>query len=421
VATDTLILTQAQAPPSPMAPRGLLALALRNLWRQRSRTLYTISGIVFTMLLLVFVYGIQVGTFNLTLDGTAKLWVGHLQIQHEDYFDDPVLENTISNVSAVLERVRAQPGVSAVAARATAFGLMSRDEISVAVGLVGTSSDEWGGLTKSVTEGRYLAGPGELVLGARLAQNLNAKVGDELVVLGTDRLGGVAAFAGNLVGIVETGIPAMDRSVAHIGLADLSEVWGLHDEAHEVAILADDPGSADDLAQNLTRPGERVLTWAELLPEISQMKTLKEGGTLVMVGVIGLIVIFSVVNTFMMVIFERTPEFGMMKALGMRPMTLVKLVMLEALCLSSIGAVAGFAISGSLVAILGVTGIPLPAELMEGMSQMMGADLKIMPVMDWGVAIGGSVILVLGIGLGALIPTLKLKKLAPVEALRRVA
>ena len=95
------------------------------------------------------------------------------------------------------------------------------------------------GLINVVRDGRYLAGPGEAVVGSVLARNLGLAVGDEIVVLGTAKEGGVAATLATVVGTFTSGQVALDRALMQIPIGDFREAWGLApDEAHVVVVLA---------------------------------------------------------------------------------------------------------------------------------------------------------------------------------------
>ena len=84
------------------------------------------------------------------------------------------------------------------------------------------------------------------------------------------------------------------------------------------------------------------------MPEAVQFIELKSIGTHVMFALIAIIVSFSIVNTFMMTVFERTPEFGMLMAIGMKPGRIMGQLATEALCLALLGVFLGLLVSALL-------------------------------------------------------------------------
>ncbi|MDA1076950.1 MAG: ABC transporter permease, partial [Proteobacteria bacterium] len=172
------------------------AIAWRNLWRNGRRTWLGAGGIAFALMILVVGQSTQQGSFSAAIDNGARLMTGHLQIQHPMYQDDPRLEHLLSNASSIRDEVLKRPGAVAASIRAETFALASVGERSFGAQIVGVQSRrevQWSTLPAMVDEGRYLKGPGEAYVGAILARNLGATVGDEIVVLGTAKEGGVAA------------------------------------------------------------------------------------------------------------------------------------------------------------------------------------------------------------------------------------
>ena len=305
---------------------SLTLIAWRNLWRNRRRTWLTSGGIAFAVWLLVFSMSMQDGTFEIMVDNGARLALGHVQIQHPAYQDDPRMEFTLRGSDALRARALDEPAVVAASEQAHGFALVSHGERSFGAQIFGVDparESSWSSLPGMVEDGRYLAGPNEAVIGSVLARNLGAAVGDEIVVLGTAKEGGVAATLATLVGTFSSGQVALDRALMQIPIDDFRAAWGLApDEAHAVVVLAGSVTDSVRVAADLQAdvgPGTRVLDWRDLMPEAVQTIDVKFIGTLLFFALVAIIVTFSIVNTFMMTVFERTPEFGMLMAIGMKP------------------------------------------------------------------------------------------------------
>lgn len=409
------------------AQRGsgsLTLIAWRNLWRNRRRTWLTSGGIAFAVWLLVFSMSMQDGTFEIMVDNAARLALGHAQIQHPDYQDDPRMEYTITGSDRLRERAAAEQDVIAVSEQAHGFALASHGERSFGAQVFGVDyarEAAWSSLPGLVSEGRYLAGPGEAVMGATLARNLAVSVGDEIVLLGTAKEGGVAAALATVVGTFSSGQVALDRALMQIPIDDFREAWGLApDEAHTLVILASTVADSTEVAAALKADEQvqaRVLNWRELMPEAVQTIDVKFIGTLLFFALIAIIVTFSIVNTFMMTVFERTPEFGMLMAIGMKPGRIMGQLALEALFLALLGGVTGLLLSAALLAPLAEFGMPLPASATEALNAYNLPD-RMYPRFSNTAAIASVLIMLVGTQFAAFIPALRILRMRPVEALR---
>jgi len=264
------------------------------------------------------------------------------------------------------------------------------------------------------------------VIGEVMARNLGAKIGDDLIILGTAKNGGIAAHAGQIVGILRTGVSEVDRSLVQIPIADFREAWSMEaEDAHMVVgvsrtLLASEDGT--QLARDIQGPGAEFshLAWQDLLPEIVAMTEMKDVGTQFMFYFICIIVGFSVINAFMMLIYERTNEMGVLLALGMRPHQLLIQFQIEAFLISSLGLILGFAFTLITLWPLKEFGIVFPESLLENYPPDFATKMpeRLYPAYNWESARIAMVVIVLGIQVAALIPCLRIFGLRPVEAIR---
>ena len=400
-------------------------IAWRNLWRNRRRTWLTSGGVAFAVWLLVFGQSMQDGSFEIMIDNGARLSMGHIQLQHPQYSDDPRMEFSLQADAGLIEQIEGMPHVQSAMPRAQGFALASFGERSFGALITGVDfarEARFSSLPGMVEDGRYLNGPGETVLGSVLAKNLGVTVGEEIVLLGTARQGGVAAVVATVVGTFATGVVEIDRSILQIPIEDFQSGWNFSpNQVHAVVILAESVAASEELAAQLdaelTDSHIRVLGWRELMPEAQQTIDLKKISIRLLFAIIAIIVSFSVVNAFMMTVFERTPEFGMLMAIGMRPGAIMAQLMLEALWLGILGVALGVLIS--LVCVLPMTayGIPLPEDAAEILRQYNMPD-RIYPAFSMNAVLVSTIIMLVGIQLAAIVTSLRIRRMSPVEALR---
>jgi len=135
-----------------------------------------------------------------------------------------------------------------------------------------------------------------------------------------------------------------------------------------------------------------------------------------MYGVLIVLVAFSVLNTQLMSVLERTREFGLMLALGMRPQRLARLVAMETLLMASLGLALGVLAGAALTAYLSHAGITYPG--MDEMAARFNMPARMYPEVSSLGLLAGPLLVFLGTLLAALYPALRLFRLQPVAAMR---
>lgn len=403
-------------------------LAWRNLWRHSRRTWLTVAAMVFCNTLLIFMISLQLGTYDMMINNSLAMVTGHMQVQHADYNEDQRMRDTVPAVEALAAQVAAELGVDTVAARGQAFALASSDDRSFGVLLAGVqpaSERLVSSLPGLVSEGRYLQPDDSdaIVIGAVLARNLKVGLGDELTFLGSGRDGSFAAGLATVVGIVATGMDEIDRSIAQVPLNWFQDVFSMGDHGHVVVARAPDleqVGGAVARVATLLPPdsGLTVLDWDALQPGLRQAIRSDLASGWVMYSVFILLVAFSVLNTQLMSVLERTREFGVMLALGMGPGRLARLVAIETLLMSLLGLVLGLIAGGLVVAWLAYAGFSYPG--MEEMAAQFNMDSRFYPQVSVVALIWGPLTVFLFTMLAAVYPSLRLYRLEPVQAMRAV-
>lgn len=421
--TEDVLSSHAIHRPRPATPPLFWSLAWRNLWRNRRRSQITIGGIAFAMVLLVFVPSMQYGMFGTMIENATRLLAGHVQVQKRGYLEDARMERTVTGFAALRERLAALPHVLAVGGRAYGFVLASANDRSVGAQVMGVMPDietKVSSISEHIVAGRYIERGDEVVAGAHLVHNLSLELGDEVILLGTAVEGGVAALALHLVGVFDTGQPELDRTLLQIDLETFSEAFDLHDEAHAAVLRLDDFHRAETTANAVAAwlPADLdALSWNRLMPEVEDTIDIKHTTADFLFVVLLLLVVFSVVNTFVMTVYERTRELGMLLAIGMRRSKIVWMLHAEALLLALVGVAIGVVIGAVIVAALSRVGISLGNDMGEILQQYHMPD-RLRPVFDPAAAVWASLAMMLATQVAAGVATSRVRRLTPVEALR---
>jgi len=402
----------------------VLRLAWRNLWRHARRTWLTIGAMVFSNTLLVFMISFQFSMYGLMIDNTLMVFSGHMQVQAPGYKDDQKMRQVVPEVQPLADRLRRELDSDTVAARGWAFGLASSEERSYGIGIYGVEPEFENNVSNIpglVKDGRYLQrGDGmEIVIGTMLARNLRAGVGDELTLLGSGLDGSFAAAVVTIVGIFDSGVKEIDRNIAEMPLAAFQDVFYMDGAGHQVVILAptlnEGPAVQEQVASTLP-DGLVVHDWTVLQPGLKQAIQADMSSAFFMYGILVILVAFSVLNTQLMSVLERTHEFGVVMALGMKPGRLGRLVMLETALMGLIGFLMGAAAGALLTYWFSVNGLSYPG--MEEMAANFNLPGRVYPQVSLLKTVFGPAVVFVFTLLAAAYPAWRLRRLHPVEAMR---
>ena len=408
-----------------------IKMAWRNIWRNSRRSVLTILAIVFATMLLVFMLSFQFGSYDTMINTAVKIHTGHVQVQAEGYTDKMDIRLVVPNPGAVDDVIKDIPGIEAYTSRANAFSLVSSSDRTYGVLLTGIDPEreaKVSTLKKLVQRGEYLAQEDTdmALVGELLARNLKVDIGDELVALGQGRDGSVAASVLKVKGIFSSGEDKFDRNSVQMPLGYFQDVFSMRGAVHEMVVLG---RSLEDVkkikkelgagVRSIDNDGNLVvLDWAELMPGIVQSIKLDLVSGLIMYVILIVVVAFSILNTFLMAIFERTREFGVLMAIGMTPGRLMKSLFLESATITLIGIILGIISGGMITWYYQVHGILISgaAELLSqyGLPERMYPQLSVLSV-----SIGAGIVLIITI-LTAIYPVLKVRRLRPVEAMTAV-
>lgn len=400
----------------------IVRIAWRNLWRNPRRTWLTAAGISFACLLVGASVSMQVGSYAGMVRSATGFLQGQIQIAAAGYVEDERIEQTLTGVTETLRHLRSQTPY-AYAPRARGYALVSAGERSFGGLLTGVDfAQEQRVVTffRNVQTGRLPAHSGEVLLGETMARNLGVNPGDEVVFLGTAKEGGVAALALVVAGIFSSGQAEIDRNLMFADLTAVQNAFALGDEVHQIVVHAGDPADtaqAVEVLQQYFESTVRVRGWWAVMPDVVQAIELDRISGWMVYGAIVLLVSFTVVNTFLMVVFERTREFGMLLCVGMRPGLITTQLMLEAFFMWGVGVAIGLASTLGLVGYFANVGIPIDG--LEDLTTTFFLEDRIYPALSLEAVSAAPLILLVGTQLAALIGALRVRRLKPIQAQRQ--
>lgn len=345
--------------------------ALRSLGRNLRRTSLSVVGVAIGVAIGLLAIAWIRGEETMVINSAAGGGVGHLRAAPRGWNERRDVELRLHDWEGTLDRVRATEGVVAASPRAIVGGLLGLGTRSAHVQLTGvdpTTEPRVLRYVRTIPEGRYLDADarGEIVIGRTIASRLGAELEDELVVTSVDANGEMQSALLTVVGIAQTGSREIDAIIAHVPLADVEQLSG-REGASEITLLIDDPKAIAAmrpiLASEVSEEDE-VLTWLDVSPELRN--SLEGDGAFMSMAVviILIVVLLGVASAQLTGVLERRKEFAVLRALGMRGVALVRVVVTEGLALGFTSGLAALALAAPFIFYLSTTGVDL-SKMME--------------------------------------------------------
>ncbi|MDM8524074.1 ABC transporter permease [Desulfococcaceae bacterium HSG8] len=405
-----------------------IRMAWRNIWRNPRRTLLTIAAITFASLLLVFMLSFQFGSYEAMINAAVKIQTGHLKVQAEGYNEKMNIRQAVPDPDAVCNILDTIPEIDAYTSRGIGFSLISSEDRTYGAMVVGIAPVREAGvstLRQLIREGEYLSenDTDKAIVGKLMAKNLQVGLGDELTLLGQGRDGSVAAAVVTIKGIYSSGQDEFDRSAIHIPLEYFQEVYAMRGAVHEIAVIGKSLGDVAEIKKAVAsglkplkmKKPLALLDWKELMPGLLQAISMDLVGGLIFWFLLIIVVAFSILNTFLMAIFERTREFGVMMAIGTSPGRLTRLLLTESMFMTATGIATGILLGCLITGYFQVYGINL-GDANELLRQY-GISGRIHPKLSLLSALLGPAMVLFITFLTALYPAFKVRGLRIVEAM----
>ena len=399
------------------------ALAWRNVWRNRRRSLVTMAAMALGLWVMVLyaalIDGYLVGMERNLLD----LEVGDVQVFDLEYRAGPSLYRRIDEPRDVLERLDAAGYPATV--RMLGAGLAAAGDNSAGVSFRGVDVERDARVSRvheHVRQGAWLdpADPRGAVLGTRLARILGVGPGDEIVVVSQAADGSMANDLFIVRGVLSSIAEDVDRGGVYITIDAFRELLVVPQGVHQL-IVRRAPGETLGQTAEAVRaaaPELDVKTWRELMPTVASMFDSTRGAMYFMFLIINTAIGIVLLNAMLMAVFERVREFGVLKAVGVGPGSVMGIIMLETAVMVLVAVIAGTLLSIPALWYLVEHGLDM-SNMTAGVSV---AGMSFDPV--WRAAVtphtyfGPIVMLVVIVFAAAFYPALRAARISPVEAMR---
>lgn len=353
----------------------ILAMALRNLGRNRRRTFLAALSVFIAMLLVVFLDGFMVGYQDSATRNFTKNTTGNVNITTEEYrarerfMPASAALRDSDAVIAAIQRTPALAGrIDQVAARAS-FGvvLSSGPVTKVALGIAGDPVAERRllMLDKSLLPGgAYLVRPRDAIIGKKLADALGLKAGDELRVIAEKADYGLGFKKFRISGLFSTGLEGIDGSMFMVSLDDARDLLGLGKGATQLLVMLKDYRESDRAARLITAQlssagfgNLSVRSWTST--DVAQFVRFSAGIQSMIQLITEVLGAFIISNVMTMALMERRREIGILKSMGMRKASILGLFLAEGTLIGVIGSVAGALVGAGIDLYFKINGLNL--------------------------------------------------------------
>ena len=411
------------------------AIAWRNLWRNRRRTLLTLFSIVFGVFLAIMFTALQDRNWSDMIDLAARLGGGHVSIAHLDYSEIPSLKKTIQDASVLAAIARKQQYVTKVTGRISGSVMLNTAGESYGATFIALDPTVEDKHTLSLLDPDALmegtmfttANDKGIILGYKLAENLGVSLGNKIVYTMTDKQGEIISGLARLSGTIKTGAPNLDAGLSLLPLATIQEFVGYAPgEITKLAVFIEDQRKSSEVAERLDdaiNMEVAVLPWYRSQPELAAFIALKVGGTRFMSAFIGLLVAAGIFNTLFVSVMERLREFGILMAIGFTPLRLFSLVMMESFWLALLGLVGAAVVTIGPYLYLSSVGIDI-GKILDAQGTLDIAGVAMSTTLKVGIFPESVLMIciaaVVATLLAGLYPAWRAGNVAPVEAIKLV-
>ncbi len=403
----------------------LLRLAWRNIFRNKRRTI--LSGIAIGIGLGVMIFGdaFMIGMFESMIRSATDSFIGQGQIHADGFRDTLEVEKTVNNLQRVVDGLKNEKRIKNFSLRTQSFAMLTSAANVTSIMLYGIDpvhEKDISEIDEAIKEGTY---PGDsdmqqILIGSKTAATLEAGIGDRLVVtVAQAGTGDLSQEMFRVSGIFHFGIQEMDGAMVFIDLKKSQEILGLGQDVHEIALRFHDLKDAGDRSLNFwkkySQNGNEAIGWKDIMPQMEALLKMSDLSKAITAIIIFSIVGLTIMNTLFMSLYERMFEFGVLRAIGTRPLRMALMILLEGGYLAVISIIIGNAIGFFFSYLFSVYGIDYRGIEFAGTT----INELIYPVMNTRQYLLNPLYVFLFTLIAAIYPAYYTARLTPAKAMKR--
>lgn len=346
--------------------------------------------------------------------------------------------NTLSDWQTIVASSVKQPHVLASAPYISAQAMLSFDQgVQGAIirGIQPAAESKVADLAKNMKVGRLSdlqAGEFNIILGADLAYNLGAQMGDKVVVMAPQGQFTPAGVVPRLkqftvVGLFSSGMQSYDAGLALIHMDDAAKLYRMEDKVSGVRLKLDDLFIAPAIAKaysaqlNSTGSGESyyISDWTQQQGNLFKAIQMEKRVMFIILTLIVAVAAFNIVSTLVMAVTDKRADIAIMRTFGASPASIMMIFIVQGALIGIIGTLIGAAVGVIIAQNIGVI-IPF----IEGLFHIQFLDKDVYQISEvpsdliWSDVMTIVIVSFILSLLATLYPSWRASKINPAEALR---
>ena len=401
----------------------LITLALKNLKRNKRRTISTIIGIVVSVILISFILTL-IYSFQTTMIEDVKSRIGNYHIR---------IDQTTTHIAMKFNQMQEKIENTAISQIIGAADYET--QLNNKQGIIIEGYDEIALYNRDINliEGRMPQNEKEILISNYLINNMKkpVKIGDQLTLdvqkvkltISNDGMeeflnpDGIDKITYTVTGIIKQTIKEANTSNAYIAITKLEQITEV--SPCEVTILLKNPKEESTFYHELMNSSikNHILENNELLLWQGATNGINEKSQLELIGVISILIIVAITiilirNSFQISISERMKEFGTLISIGATSKQITKIVLIEGIFYTLISVPIGLILGIGLV-FFSTNGIGNFLESMYNNELTMQFSINVVSI------IASILLIILATFISCIKPIKEVKKVSPIETIKQ--
>ena len=405
----------------------IFKIAWRNIYRNKKRTLITVTSIFAALFLIILMRALQFGFYDNIIKTVVESYAGYVEVHADGYWDNQSLDNSMEVDQKLINDISSVEGVENIVQRLQTFSLISMGEKTKGGVINGVDISDEQKITdwnKKMVSGSFDLGENEIIVGKGIAEYFDIRENDTLILYGQGYRGMMAAGKYRVKGVIDLKNPDLNKLGIFMAIESARNYVSSEEISTHIIIdkeqYYDEEKIVKDLSQILSKDYE-IMTWKKTLPEIEQTITADSAGGLIMAFILYIIVVFGMFGTVLMMTEERKYEFGVLISIGMSRIRLFRIILIETIILSMIGVLLAIILTYPISYYFNLNPIDMAVLMGEGADQMM-EDLGFSPLapmsISWDIPLSHALVIFIFSLLISIYPAIKILNLNPVKSMK---
>jgi len=405
----------------------IFKIAWRNIYRNKKRTLITVTSIFAALFLIILMRALQFGFYDNIIKTVVESYAGYVEVHAEGYWDNQSLDNSMEVDQKLINDISSVEGVENIVQRLQTFSLISMGEKTKGGVINGVDISDEQKITdwnKKMVSGSFDLGENEIIVGKGIAEYFDIRENDTLILYGQGYRGMMAAGKYRVKGVIDLKNPDLNKLGIFMAIESARNYVSSEEISTHIIIdkeqYYDEEKIVKDLSQILSKDYE-IMTWKKTLPEIEQTITADNAGGLIMAFILYIIVVFGMFGTVLMMTEERKYEFGVLISIGMSRIRLFRIILIETIILSMIGVLLAIILTYPISYYFNLNPIDMAVLMGEGADQML-EDLGFSPLapmsISWDIPLSHALVIFIFSLLISIYPAIKILNLNPVKSMK---